>query len=91
MWDINADFIANMTLPHKTNQPNDFHWVGWLKVRPLMITHPGLNKAFCYFWNETEGNKGANECVSILDKYIKDQIPSSVRVLFITVDNYLYP
>jgi len=72
IWAINADFIANLTLPHKRNKPNDFHWVGGLKVRPLMITHPGLKDAFfCYFWNETEGNKGA----------------SSVRVLCVTVDN----
>jgi len=37
-----------------------FHWVGGLKIRPLIITHPGIDKSFCYIWSEIEGNKGAS-------------------------------
>jgi len=59
IWYIGADFISNLSIPKKSNTPNKFHWVGGLRIRPLMITHPGLNKAFCYMWNETEGKKGA--------------------------------
>jgi len=71
IWDLNADYISNLMLPHKSNKPNDFHWIGGLKIRPLMITHPGLDQAYCYLWNELEGNKGAE----------------SVRVLYLTIDN----
>jgi len=74
IWYLAADFIANMSLPHKRETPNDFHWVGGFKIRPLIITHPGIDKSFCYIWGEIDGNKGEN-------------LPASVRVLYLTVDN----
>jgi len=87
LWYINADFIANLSIPHKCCTPNDFHWVGGLKIRPLIITHPGINKSYCYIWSEYDGNKGAVECISVLDKHIKQSVPDSVKVLYLTVDN----
>lgn len=56
---LNADFISNFSLPHKCNTPNEFHWMGGMKIRPLIITHPGIDKTFCYLWSEIDGKKGA--------------------------------
>jgi len=58
--EIKADFLANFKLPHKSNTPNQFHWTSGLNVRPLLITHPGLDEAYSYLWNETVGKKGAH-------------------------------
>lgn len=42
-----------------------------LAVYNLCFYENGTRKVFCYYWDESNGNRGANEIASILHKYIR--------------------
>lgn len=42
-----------------------------LAVYNLCVYENGTRKVFCFFWDETNGKRGANEIATILHRYIK--------------------
>jgi hypothetical protein len=65
-----ASFDLEAVLPTPFSQDITLFYTRKLAVYNFTIYETATKDGFCYLWNETEGQRGANEIASFLFKYV---------------------
>jgi hypothetical protein len=66
---VSFDLEKVLNTPHGDSML--FYYSRKLAVYNLCFYENGTRKVFCFYWDESNGRRGANEIGSILNKYIK--------------------
>ncbi|KAK2712580.1 uncharacterized protein LOC136025334 [Artemia franciscana] len=57
-----------------------------LNIHNFTIYDLKSKDAYCFLWNETQGNLGANECTSVLIEFLRAEIEKGLSVIIIWSD-----
>lgn len=82
---LTFDFQQNLPLPVVPS--GDVFYKRQLWVYNFTIYCASKGKSYCYMYNESTGKKGQNEVISMIDHFIKNEISSSVKELYLFSDN----
>ena len=82
-----ASFDLQQVLDAPFTNVGDAFYKRSLSCYNFVIHEKSKKKAHCYFWNELDGNRGANEIASCILMFLRQRAEEGIEHFYLTCDN----
>ena len=84
---LSIDYAQNLTLPNAPEIPSKFYFLSLYNVYCFGVVDEGHDHHYHYLYGEDIAGKGSNDVISLLQKYITENVLSTTRSLVVYADN----